>query len=135
MLAAALGGLDAFEFSRHWGDLATIRARIAEKLAWLGVVFDPAANVRHDQDRLELQRASLTPFFTTFSRSAQRCVAVEAGFGQRRRRQPSREARSRRTGRSVDNLSQRVGRVGVALESRRRQLRSASWRCRTGATG
>jgi acetate kinase len=45
MLAAALGGLDAFEFSRHWGDLATIRARIAEKLAWLGVVFDPAANV------------------------------------------------------------------------------------------
>jgi acetate kinase len=45
MLAAALGGLDAFVFTAGIGENSpTIRARIAEKLAWLGAVFDPAAN-------------------------------------------------------------------------------------------
>ena len=45
MLAAALGGLDAFVFTAGIGENSpTIRGRIAEKLAWLGVVFDPAAN-------------------------------------------------------------------------------------------
>jgi acetate kinase len=45
MLAAALGGLDAFVFTAGIGENSpSIRARIAEKLAWLGVVFDPAAN-------------------------------------------------------------------------------------------
>src|SRR6516225_10556306 len=44
MLAAALGGLDAFVFAAGIGENSPmIRARIAEKLAWLGVVFDPAA--------------------------------------------------------------------------------------------
>ena len=45
MLAAALGGLDAFVFTAGIGEnSATIRARIAEKLAWLGAELDPAAN-------------------------------------------------------------------------------------------
>jgi acetate kinase len=45
MLAAALGGLDAFVFTAGIGEnSATIRARIAEKLVWLGAVLDPAAN-------------------------------------------------------------------------------------------
>jgi acetate kinase len=45
MLAAALGGLDAFVFTAGIGENSpTIRARIAETLAWLGVVFDRAAN-------------------------------------------------------------------------------------------
>ena len=45
MLAAALGGLDAFVFTAGIGERsAVIRARIAERLAWLGVVFDPVAN-------------------------------------------------------------------------------------------
>jgi acetate kinase len=45
MLAAALGGLDAFVFTAGIGENSpTIRGRIAEKLAWLGVVFDAAAN-------------------------------------------------------------------------------------------
>jgi acetate kinase len=45
MLAAALGGLDAFVFTAGIGENSpTIRAHIAEKLAWLGVVLDPAAN-------------------------------------------------------------------------------------------
>jgi acetate kinase len=45
MLAAALGGLDAFVFTAGIGENSpTIRTRIAQKLAWLGVVFDPAAN-------------------------------------------------------------------------------------------
>jgi acetate kinase len=45
MLAAAVGGLDAFVFTAGIGENSPpIRARIAEKLAWLGVVFDSAAN-------------------------------------------------------------------------------------------
>jgi acetate kinase len=45
MLAAALGGLDAFVFTAGIGENSpTIRARIAEKLTWLGVLFDSAAN-------------------------------------------------------------------------------------------
>src|SRR5215208_4365545 len=48
MLAAALQGLDAFVFTAGIGEnSATIRARIAERLAWLGVVLDPAENARH----------------------------------------------------------------------------------------
>jgi acetate kinase len=45
MLAAALGGLDAFVFTAGIGEnSASIRARVAERLAWLGVIFDPSAN-------------------------------------------------------------------------------------------
>ena len=45
MLAAALNGLDAFVFTAGIGEnSASIRARVAEKLAWLGIDFDSAAN-------------------------------------------------------------------------------------------
>jgi len=45
MLAASLGGLDAFVFTAGIGENSvTIRARIAEKLKWLGVVLDAEAN-------------------------------------------------------------------------------------------
>jgi acetate kinase len=45
MLAAALGGLDAFVFTAGIGERsAIVRARVAERLAWLGTDFDPAAN-------------------------------------------------------------------------------------------
>jgi acetate kinase len=45
MLTAALGGLDAFVFTAGIGENSPmIRARIADKLAWLGIVFDPTAN-------------------------------------------------------------------------------------------
>jgi acetate kinase len=45
MLAAALGGLDAFVFTAGIGENAVaLRARIAEKLAWLGIVLDASAN-------------------------------------------------------------------------------------------
>jgi acetate kinase len=45
MLAAALGGLDAFVFTAGIGEHSSeIRARIAERLGWLGVDLDPAAN-------------------------------------------------------------------------------------------
>ena len=50
MLAAALQGIDAFVFTAGIGEnAARIRARIAEQLAWLGVVLDPAENSRHAQ--------------------------------------------------------------------------------------
>jgi acetate kinase len=45
MLAGALGGIDAFVFTAGIGEnSARLRARIADKLAWLGVTLDPAAN-------------------------------------------------------------------------------------------
>lgn len=45
MLAAALGGLDAFVFTAGVGENApAIRGRIAERLAWLGADLDPDAN-------------------------------------------------------------------------------------------
>jgi acetate kinase len=48
MLAAALQGLDGFVFTAGIGEnSSTIRARIAEKLAWLGVALDPAENAKH----------------------------------------------------------------------------------------
>lgn len=45
MLAAALGGLDAFVFTAGVGENSpAIRAAVAERLAWLGAVLDDAAN-------------------------------------------------------------------------------------------
>jgi acetate kinase len=44
-LAAALGGLDAFVFTAGIGEnSASLRARVASKLTWLGVKLDEAAN-------------------------------------------------------------------------------------------
>ena len=45
MLAAALHGVDAFIFTAGIGENSpAIRARVAEKLSWLGIDFDAAAN-------------------------------------------------------------------------------------------
>jgi len=45
MLAAALGGVDAFVFTAGIGENSpSMRARIAAKLRWLGIEIDPAAN-------------------------------------------------------------------------------------------
>ena len=47
MLAAALGGLDAFVFTAGIGENSPdIRARIATKLGWLGVALDADANAK-----------------------------------------------------------------------------------------
>jgi acetate kinase len=48
MLAAALQGVNAFVFTAGIGEnSASIRARIAERLEWLGVSLDAAENARH----------------------------------------------------------------------------------------
>jgi acetate kinase len=48
MLAAALQGLDAFVFTAGIGENSVeIRAKIAERLGWLGVSLDSAENARH----------------------------------------------------------------------------------------
>lgn len=48
MLAAALQGLDAFVFTAGIGEnSSSIRASIAERLAWLGVTIDPKENDKH----------------------------------------------------------------------------------------
>jgi acetate kinase len=45
MLAAALGGLDAFVFTAGIGENSpNVRGRVAEKLVWLGALCDPVAN-------------------------------------------------------------------------------------------
>jgi acetate kinase len=49
-LVAALGGLDAFVFTAGIGEnSSSVRERISEKLSWLGVVLDRAANVAQNQ--------------------------------------------------------------------------------------
>jgi acetate kinase len=54
MLTAALGGLDAFVFTAGIGENAVaIRARVAEKLSWLGLCLDPAANA---EQKLQISR-------------------------------------------------------------------------------
>jgi acetate kinase len=48
LLAAALEGLDAFVFTAGIGEnSASMRARIATRLVWLGATIDPAANAAH----------------------------------------------------------------------------------------
>jgi acetate kinase len=48
MLAAALQGVDGFVFTAGIGENSeSIRARIAERLGWLGVALDPVQNARH----------------------------------------------------------------------------------------
>ncbi len=50
MLAAALGGLDAFVFTAGIGEnSASVRARVCSRLAWLGAVLEPEANRAHAQ--------------------------------------------------------------------------------------
>jgi len=45
MMAAALGGVDAFAFTAGIGENSSrLRERVAQKLAWLGIDFDAAAN-------------------------------------------------------------------------------------------
>ena len=61
MLAAALQGIDAFVFTAGIGEHSeSIRARIAERLGWLGVSLDPAENARHS---LRISRPETTPVY------------------------------------------------------------------------
>ena len=61
MLAAALQGVDAFVFTAGIGEKSDyIRARIAGRLAWLGIALDSQANARHAQD---ISRPGTTPVF------------------------------------------------------------------------
>ncbi|OPY94597.1 acetate kinase [Bradyrhizobium sacchari] len=62
MLAAALQGLDAFVFTAGIGEnSASIRARVAEQLGWLGVTLDADENARHS--RLISQPGSRVPVY------------------------------------------------------------------------
>jgi acetate kinase len=48
MLAAALQGLDAFVFTAGIGENSVaIRAKVSERLGWLGVALDPGSNASH----------------------------------------------------------------------------------------
>jgi acetate kinase len=61
MLAAALQGVDAFVFTAGIGENSpVIRARIAERLGWLGVALDPAANNHH---ALVISQPKTTPVY------------------------------------------------------------------------
>jgi acetate kinase len=61
MLAAAMGGLDAFVFTAGIGEnSSTIRARIVDKMGWLGASIDETANevgktsISNKESRIEL---------------------------------------------------------------------------------
>jgi acetate kinase len=62
MLTAALQGLDAFVFTAGIGEnSATIRARVAKQLGWLGVSLDPSRNTSNS--RLISRAESLIPVY------------------------------------------------------------------------
>jgi acetate kinase len=72
-LAAAAGGLDALVFTAGIGERsAAIRARVVEKLAWLGLAVDPAANARNDV--LISNQASTARVFV-IPTNEERCIA------------------------------------------------------------
>ena len=61
MLAAALQGIDALVFTAGIGENSdSIRARIAERLGWLGIALDPEENARHS---LRISRPGTTPVY------------------------------------------------------------------------
>src|SRR5262249_30158596 len=61
MLAAALQGVDALVFTAGIGENSvSIRARIAERLGWLGIALDPPANAQH---ALMISRPGTTPVY------------------------------------------------------------------------
>jgi acetate kinase len=61
MLAAALQGVDAIVFTAGIGENSeSIRARIAERLGWLGVALDPSANARH---AISISKPGTTPVY------------------------------------------------------------------------
>jgi acetate kinase len=61
MLAAVLQGIDGFVFTAGIGENSdSIRARIAERLGWLGIALDPAQNARH---ALRISRPDTTPVY------------------------------------------------------------------------
>jgi acetate kinase len=61
MLAAALQGIDAFVFTAGIGENSdSIRAKIAERLGWLGINLDPAENARNG---LRISRPETTPVY------------------------------------------------------------------------
>ena len=61
MLAAVLQGIDGFVFTAGIGENSdSIRARIAERVGWLGIALDPAQNARH---ALRISRPDTTPVY------------------------------------------------------------------------
>jgi acetate kinase len=61
MLAAALQGVDGLVFTAGIGEnSADIRARIAERLGWLGIALDPAENSGHG---LRISSPESTPVY------------------------------------------------------------------------
>jgi acetate kinase len=61
MLAAALQGVDGFVFTAGIGENSeSIRARIAERLGWLGVALDPVRNAHHAP---MISRPNTTPVY------------------------------------------------------------------------
>jgi acetate kinase len=91
MLAAALQGVDAFVFTAGIGEKSeSIRARIAERLGWLGVALDPVENARHS---LRISRPDTTPVYVVPT-DEERMIA-EHTLSLLWNRHPSTQARER----------------------------------------
>jgi acetate kinase len=88
MLAAALGGIDAFVFTAGIGEnSATMRARIAARIAWLGATLDPAANSKGE---LQVSRPdSRVPIYVVPTNEelmiARHTLSLLSGLGARAR--------------------------------------------------
>jgi acetate kinase len=91
MLAAALEGVDAFVFTAGIGEnSASIRARIAERLGWLGVALDGAANAGYAQ---LISRPGTTPVYVV--PTDEEFMIAQHTLSLLRNRHPSTEAKER----------------------------------------
>ena len=91
MLVAALEGVDAFVFTAGIGEnSASIRARIAERLGWLGIALDGAANAGHAQ---LISRHGTTPVYVL--PTDEELMIAQHTLSLLRNRHPSTEAKER----------------------------------------
>ncbi len=106
MLTAALQGLDAFVFTAGVGENSvSIRARIAERLEWLGVSLDPADNARHAQRISRCCGIGIRrPAQTARERHDNSRVSGDQGCAER-----TKGAHRRNRQRSVDRVGMRQG--------------------------
>jgi acetate kinase len=90
MLAASLGGLDAFVFTGGIGENSvSMRKRICERLRWLGAQLDPAANELHSTVISHPQSPLILYMIPTdeewrIAQSTVALLAMKSGYGASR---------------------------------------------------
>jgi acetate kinase len=77
-MATSAGGLDAIVFSGGIGEgAASIRAQVAERLGWTGLVLDPAANAT-SAEQIHATASAVSAFVIHVDEEAELALAALA---------------------------------------------------------